>query len=763
MIVSMVTLAVGAELALAGAAATAIPIAIHLLSRHRRTPRLWGAMRFVLEAYRKHKHRLQLERWLLLAVRCLILIVLGLALWDPGFKAVASALGMAGQDRLLCLVIDDALSTRAAVQDMDGQTTRFEQLRARSIKMVAALHGTDRVAIWRSARPAGEVRVPAVFDRDAAIKALESMRPRHARPQIEQALQRVERYLDQAKDTPPRERVLLAVVSDLGPMSLDEAGVGALKSLSEKARVLLTPPPAGAVNTQVRSLETSNHLLVAGPGRGVSMDARATLRRFGEASTESSGLLRLEARLLPNGKPLATLSRPYRFAVGQSETAVNAQLPVTPGALAEVPDAGGMLEVVATIPGDTLEADNIARAVLELRRHVRVALVAGAGSPGVLDGAKWLTLALQPDSDERNPLLDVRRVAGASLDSGTLTGIDVVCVTEPNTVTDQGWESLARFTKNGGVLWVFPPSATSPSTWAGQYARALALPWEVALESQSHEDGGDWVVTTDPAATPVPEELGALAGDWQALLSPLRVSRRLNLSSTGPDARVWMSVEADGGARPWVVGQKVGHGYTLLSLSALDVAWSNLTTKPVFVPLLHEAVSSLLNRSVVGNRDVSATSGDGVELGGAWLGVESLKAVGGDETLWLVRTPEGGVRVREAVDEPGVYLPLATGGLSLTVSVDADAGDTRTLSREEVERRLSPVADWRWVDTDATDPFAEAQTAGLGLRMGWPLLWLTLALVLLETLLAKWFSHARDPNRPSIRASIWRVLHGGGE
>ena len=60
-------------LAIAGLCAIAIPILIHLLMRQRRRPIPFAAMRFLIEAFRKHKRRLQLEQMLLLAVRCLIL------------------------------------------------------------------------------------------------------------------------------------------------------------------------------------------------------------------------------------------------------------------------------------------------------------------------------------------------------------------------------------------------------------------------------------------------------------------------------------------------------------------------------------------------------------------------------------------------------------------------------------------------------------------------------------------------------------------
>ena len=46
------------QLAIVGFACIAIPIIIHLLMRRRRKPIMWGAMRFLMEAYRKQRRRL---------------------------------------------------------------------------------------------------------------------------------------------------------------------------------------------------------------------------------------------------------------------------------------------------------------------------------------------------------------------------------------------------------------------------------------------------------------------------------------------------------------------------------------------------------------------------------------------------------------------------------------------------------------------------------------------------------------------------------
>ena len=100
---------------LAGVLATVIPIAIFLLWRQRRRPVRWAAMRFLLEAERRDHRRLQLERWLLLAIRCLAVIALGAALARPLLDAGGV---LDGGRRTVLLVIDDGMT--AGLRDLVG-------------------------------------------------------------------------------------------------------------------------------------------------------------------------------------------------------------------------------------------------------------------------------------------------------------------------------------------------------------------------------------------------------------------------------------------------------------------------------------------------------------------------------------------------------------------------------------------------------------------------------------------------------------------
>src|SRR5690242_1172044 len=69
--------------AVAGAALASIPIIIHILNRRRFKVVRWAAMEYLLQAMRKNRRRLKFEQWLLLAMRCMLIFLMGLALARP--------------------------------------------------------------------------------------------------------------------------------------------------------------------------------------------------------------------------------------------------------------------------------------------------------------------------------------------------------------------------------------------------------------------------------------------------------------------------------------------------------------------------------------------------------------------------------------------------------------------------------------------------------------------------------------------------------
>lgn len=93
-----------------GLAAIAVPILIHLLLRQRPRPLPWAAMRWLQAAHREASRRWKLTNWLLLALRCLAVALLALAVARPALP------GLGGGDHLV-LIIDRSASMGARGDD----------------------------------------------------------------------------------------------------------------------------------------------------------------------------------------------------------------------------------------------------------------------------------------------------------------------------------------------------------------------------------------------------------------------------------------------------------------------------------------------------------------------------------------------------------------------------------------------------------------------------------------------------------------------
>src|SRR6188768_4219907 len=91
----------------AGAAATSIPIIIHLLNKRKFRIVIWAAMEWLLAAQRRNARRLRMQRWLLLAIRCLaiLLVAAGIAQLILQNTALGAFLG---EQRAVIILWDDS-------------------------------------------------------------------------------------------------------------------------------------------------------------------------------------------------------------------------------------------------------------------------------------------------------------------------------------------------------------------------------------------------------------------------------------------------------------------------------------------------------------------------------------------------------------------------------------------------------------------------------------------------------------------------------
>ncbi|MFH1745622.1 MAG: BatA domain-containing protein [Planctomycetota bacterium] len=131
----------------------AVPIIIHLLSRRYFRRVAWGATRFLLEAEKETRRRTKFEQWLLLALRCLAMLLLALLVTRPYLRPglVAALLGTREQVARV-VVLDDS----ASLAYRAGATLEFDRPRAAAIRLLSWMRQEaprDPVTVYLTSMP----------------------------------------------------------------------------------------------------------------------------------------------------------------------------------------------------------------------------------------------------------------------------------------------------------------------------------------------------------------------------------------------------------------------------------------------------------------------------------------------------------------------------------------------------------------------------------------------------------------------------------
>src|SRR6266550_2950322 len=113
---------------LAGAAAVGLPIYLHLLRRHRTTPRPFGSLMFFEPRTQSSIRHRRLRYLLLLSLRMAVLVLLALAFANPFVnRPVASV----AEERLVLVVLDTSFSMRAGTRLIDAKRGALAALASR--------------------------------------------------------------------------------------------------------------------------------------------------------------------------------------------------------------------------------------------------------------------------------------------------------------------------------------------------------------------------------------------------------------------------------------------------------------------------------------------------------------------------------------------------------------------------------------------------------------------------------------------------------
>ncbi len=720
---------VTSSLAVAGLLAVAIPVLIHLLARQRRKPIEWAAMRFLIEAFRKHKRRLQVEQLLLLAVRCLIVGLLGLALARPVLEA--TGIIPTGGARAVYLVIDDGMVS--GVTGEGGRSALQHHVR-QAVELVNSLGPGDAIGLITAARPAKALLAPPSTDHAAVVSLLQSLTSKESPTDLPGAFGFVRSAVEESKKK--QEQALVYLFSEFrgGSATLDSPLPTTHAEANDTVRLLASPPAAQALsNVQIVAVEPVRNLVLPGSNDGSGQVAVRLARSGGQLAGDVS-----RVRLAGDGLR-ALEPKTVQWQPGQSQADVKFMVNFD-GATDHA------IGLTASIDGDSLNADNQRSTVLELRNQIRVLLIdrRSFGFERTLDqlsAGQWIRRALEPR--EKSPI-QIVEAEPAALDIADVRTADVAVLPRPDLLGDAAWGVLREFLQRDGLLIIMPPAEVNVHQWVEHLGKDLQLPWRLALEVKRYPEG--MALAEDQPAT---ELLRLVSSDLAELARPILVQRALPVDREQTQAQP-LILFADGS--PMVIAgapdsgenkehaegqaeaKRTSRGLAVYLAVAPELSWTNLPSKPLMVPLFQEIVRQGLSVIRASQR---------IEVGeqpNLALGPAARDVVGPQDQRLAI---DSAGKPQQPFEKAGVYEVRDQAGNpagKIAVNVDAAAGSTDVQSPAAIASWLGSSGPWATFDESnigaalavdrATSPVAGA------------LLLIVLGLALIETILARRFSHA---------------------
>jgi hypothetical protein len=721
----------------AGVALASVPVVIHLLNRRRHQTVRWAAMAFLMRAMRQNRRRVRLEHWLLMAVRCGVVMLMGLALARPLGCGRAADAAFGGRTGLHVFVIDNSYSMayRSARPGAGTHLDQAKRIVAQLIDRMAA--GGEAAVVITAGRPAGGVLPQPTYDLQQARSAVGRIPQSFGATDLAGALRMA---VAVGRGSRLGTNNALYLLTDATATSFEGPDAAALKAEGPELAALyhvvsynLSGGPQW--NQAVLDVRPSGNLITTNARFGT--DFVAEVKGFG-APHPGVVQWQVDGHVLGGGGPLTPDdgTRPQ----------------VEPQALLQSAfKAGGPHVVTASILGDDpLQVDNARSRVVNVLSDPRVLVVEGRHAVGSQGGSGLnvrIALAGPGRSGRADGFAVPDAVSDLELSGRVLSDYRAVVLCGVERLTPAEADQLQAFVRDGGALLVFLGQSISPENYNAVWLPRHLIPGPLVRPVLAGEGKGfSFRFNPNGVVHPLLKafahheatglETAQAFGYWQADVPDdpaLRVLdwKRPDGAPAAPGAK----------ADPAVTEESVGRGHVVFVSTSADEEWVTFTRKPVYTELVNELLAG------------SVTGGDG------WMNLQVGDPLRVPAMVRLTATPtlsdpgstpialaqttaaDGTITyVSPPLERPGTYaLSTGAGTTPIAVNLPPEEADVRTIDNPAIRQALGGID--MTLNDDAVPAMQTAAAAGSDLS--WSVMLLLFCLVGVDCHLARAFGHRR--------------------
>ena len=594
-------------------AVAAAPWLIHLLSRRKYRETAWAAMDFLLAAVKRRTRRIQIEHWLLLLIRTLVIVMLVTAVAEPYFEHSVPIFSPSGSTHRV-LVIDSSYSMAYKATDR----TRFEEAKQWAAWIVEQSSRGDGFTLVQMASPPRAIVATPGLEKELIRQEIQNLELLHTRADLAATLTEVRKVLDTARRDSPRltrhevyfftdlqRGTWMPAMTDAAKTDFRSRAVG-LASIAQLQVINLGQ--SGDDNLAVTSLDLRDPVTLV--GRSVTLEAG--VRDFGRIARQHQAV-----DLLVDGHPAG---RQYIDipAGGNVVVSFNPRFESSGDHAVEVRLAGDSLKPGdARSPADALEVDNRRYLAVNVRQAIRVLCVDGrpAGDPrqsSVFNLA--LALPSRSDPNSRSPIEFDIAPENALLERD-LGRYDCVMLSNVAQFTASEARMFDNYLIHGGSLVFFLGDRVIADNYnsllAGQSRQILPATLiavgknsggslnprdyrhPIVQKFRGHEKSGLLRSPIDQyfkvkLMNAVAGEQGQAAPSGPKRPLPAKGEIRNGQDSGRPPAEVVLALS---NGDPLIVAQPIRRGRVVLVTTSADTSWSLLPKWGTYEPLVKEILA----------------------------------------------------------------------------------------------------------------------------------------------------------------------------
>ena len=607
---------------LLGLAGIALPVLAHLLSRRKFDVVQWGAMQF-LDVSRKTRRKLKLEELLLLMVRVLTIALIALALARPWISSGFLTGYQSAGSRDIVLVIDGSNS----MSQSDGVTSLHDRAKRRATEFLETLQPGDTAAVIDVRDKPVRVVGSPIQDLEAVAAAIAKIPAAGGAGELQSACEDAVGILGRCSNG-NRE---IIVLTDRQRVGWNVGSDAAWKRFEDVLQFPSVKPRVWVVDVGVNTAELSRNVAVGRLNLSRDLSVPDFPVQF-EVTLRNTGATKVSV-------PVSVLVDGQRLAAMESEIVIDPKSEALFSRSVQLANQGThLISVEANLTGDSIPADNVSSASLQVQTAIPVMLIESSNSLRASSQDSFFAKMALTATENKSPWVVAEVVKANDLTPEMLKKPAAFVLANVDGLSAAVMSALQAEVANGKGLFVALGSRTTPEVFKSLYNTSGFFPGLELDRIRTETPNAETPMTIAPYSleaqwlTRFRDRKGASfleAGfaKWWLLnrtevvakveSGETPVSDQAKLDANFADAGAPEKLDFDTKSRastlqtiavlatgdPLLLQGRYGQGTLLLMTSSLDVSWNQLPGRSDYVPFLHEAVFQMASSRTIRNVD----------------------------------------------------------------------------------------------------------------------------------------------------------------